>query len=93
MLDKVHLASDCALADDEIEGLEDLEAEFGQHSGHKVWIGVGEEGHVCHEAAAVEADDLLDKKEDREGVAESPACTLMSWTWASGNLLPLLVAH
>lgn len=60
MLDEVHLASHCAFADDEIGGLEDLEAELGQHGGHKVGVGVGEEGHVGHQAAAVEADDLLE---------------------------------
>lgn len=61
MLDEVHLTSDCALANDEVRGLEHFKAELGQHSSHKVGISVGKKWHVSHQAAAVEADDFLDR--------------------------------
>lgn len=66
MLDEVHLASNCALADDEIRRLEHFESKLRQHGGYEIGIGVGEEGHVRHQAAAVKADDFLDE-EQREG--------------------------
>ena len=62
MLDEVHLPSNCALADDEVCRLEHFKAELGQHGSHKVWISVGEQRHVSHQAAAVKADDLLKKE-------------------------------
>lgn len=62
MLDEVHLPSNCALADDEVRGLKHFKAELGQHSRHKVGISIGEQRHVSHQAAAVKADDLLDKE-------------------------------
>lgn len=59
VLDKVHLFPDGSLPDDVVARLEDLEAQLGQHGGHKVWIGVGEQGHGGHQLTTVEVDDLL----------------------------------
>lgn len=65
VLDEVHLASNCALTDDEVRGLEHFESKLCQHGSYKIGIGVGKEGHVGHEAAAVKADDFLDKEEKK----------------------------
>lgn len=61
VLDEVHLPAHGAFADDEVAWLEDLEAQFGQHRRHEVGVSVGEQGHVGHQASAVEAHDLLRK--------------------------------
>lgn len=97
VLDEVHLTSDCALANDEVRGLKHFKAELGQHGGHKVGISVGEKWHVCHQAAAVEADDFLDRGREkrcneRGRVTDSlgdRTFVVCQYVWASVNLLPL----
>lgn len=64
VLDEVHLFPDGSLPDDVVARLEDLEAQLGQHGGHKVWIGVGEQGHGGHQLTTVEVDDLLQEYRD-----------------------------
>lgn len=64
MLDEVHLPSNSALPDDEVHRLKHLKAKLGQHGSHKVGIGIGEQGHVSHQTATVEADDLLAKENE-----------------------------
>lgn len=59
VLDEVHLLADGTLPDDIISGLEDLEAELGQHGCHKVWVSIGKQGHGCHQLTAVEVDNFL----------------------------------
>lgn len=61
VLDEVHLFADSPLSDDIVARLEDLEPQFGQHGGDKVWIGVGEQRHGGHQFTTVEVDDLLQK--------------------------------
>lgn len=63
MLDEVHLFADGSFPDDIVTRLEDLEAQFGQHGGDKVWIGVGEQRHGGHQFATVKVDDLLHEKQ------------------------------
>lgn len=62
VLDEVHLFPDGSLPDDVVARLEDLEAQLGQHGGHEVWIGVGEQGHGGHQLTTVEVDDLLQRR-------------------------------
>lgn len=59
MLDKVHLLADCALTDDVVVGLEDLELQLAQHPRHKVGVRVGKQWHGGHQLAAVEVDNFL----------------------------------
>lgn len=59
MLDEVHLFADGSLSDDVVARLENLEAQFGQHGGDKVGVGVGEQGHGGHQFTTVKVDDLL----------------------------------
>lgn len=59
VLDEVHLFADGPLSDDIVARLEDLEPQFGQHGGDKVWISVGEQRHGGHQFTTVEVDDLL----------------------------------
>ncbi len=63
MLDEVHLLADGSLSDDVICWLEDLEAELGQHGGHKVGLCVGEQRHGGHQLTAVEVHDFLTVEE------------------------------
>lgn len=59
MLDEVHLLADCALTDDVVVGLEDLELQLAQHPRHKVRVSVGKQRHGGHQLAAVEVDNFL----------------------------------
>ena len=59
MLNEVHLLANGAFADDVVPRLEDLEAQLGQHGGHKVGIRVGKQWHGGHQLSAVKVDDLL----------------------------------
>ena len=59
LLNEVHFGADGALANYEIAGLEDLEAQLGYHVGHKVRIGVREERHGRNERATIEINDVL----------------------------------
>ena len=59
VLDEVHLLANGSLSDDVVARLEDLEAQFGQHGGDKVRIGVGEQRHGGHQFTTVKVDDLL----------------------------------
>lgn len=68
MLDEVHLFPDRSLSDYVVARLEDLEAQFGQHGGDEVWIGVGEQGHGGHQLPTVEVDDLLQESRDMHPV-------------------------
>lgn len=64
VLDEVHLLPDGALPDDVVARLEDLEAQFGQHGGDKVGVGVGEQRHGGYQFAAVEVDDFLRRTQE-----------------------------
>lgn len=59
VLDEVHLLANGSLSDDVVTWLEDLETQFGQHGGDKVWISVGEQRHGGHQFTTVEVNDLL----------------------------------
>lgn len=64
VLDEVHLFADGSFSDDVVAWLEDLEAQFGQRGGNKVWISVGEQRHGGHQLATVEVDDLLENMQN-----------------------------
>lgn len=99
VLDEVHLFADSPLSDDIVARLEDLEPQFGQHGGDKVWIGVGEQRHGGHQFTTVEVDDLLQKTQQsvlvffRQGNANVSVTTCVhfnhykSWV-VSGGLVP-----
>lgn len=61
MLDEVHLLANGSLSDDVVTRLEDLETQFGQHGGDKVWISVGKQRHGGHQFTTVKVNNLLQK--------------------------------
>lgn len=59
MLDEIHLLPHCALSDDVVIGLKDLELQLAQHPRYKVGVCVGKQRHGGHQLTAIEVDNFL----------------------------------